>query len=186
MKPHHAAALALIFLTGCGASIDATTRRAEEASHRAQAAAARAEASARQSATSAERVENMAHNAQDDVRRANGAAASALVIWCFMVPPESCCPENIVENAPLSKWEVMNNGELYLTKAKCEKEIKEYARDYQETLKQCSNFTCAVNVARPLDARCIASDDPRVKDNPDVLIELRNAPWDLGLPATSN
>ena len=183
MKLRYAAALALIFLTGCGASIDAATRRAEEASRRAQAAAARAEASARQSATSAERLENIAHNAEDDVRRANDAAASALVIWCEMVPPESCCPEDIVENAPLSKWEVLSIGVIYLSKAECEKDIKDYAATgYKEDMKQCSNFTCAVNVSRPLSARCIASDDPRVKDNWDVRLELKNAPWGSGLP----
>jgi hypothetical protein len=187
MNLRHAAALALIFLTGCGPRIDAATRRAEEASRRAHAAAARAEATARQSATSAERVETMAHNAQDDVRRANDAAASALVIWCVMVPPESCCPENIVENAPLSKWEVLTMGVFYESKAECEEEIKDYAtKGYKEDIKQCSNFTCAVNISRPLSARCIASDDPRIKDNWDVKLELRDAPWQLGLPPTSN
>jgi hypothetical protein len=186
MKPRHAAALALVFLTGCGASIDAATRRAEEASRRVQAATARAEASARQSATSAERIENVAHNAQDDLRRANDAAASAVVIWSQMVPPESCCPEAIIENAPLSKWEVITRAITYMSKAECEKDIKQYAKDYQEILKQCSNFTCAVNVARPLDAVCIASDDPRVKDNLDMKLQLRDATWELGLPATSN
>ena len=186
MKPRHAAALALIFLTGCGASTDSATRKAEEASRRAQAAAARAEASAGQSATSAERVENMAHNAQDDVRRANDAATSVLVIWCLMVPPENCCPPSIGENAPISKWEVLNSGGLYMSKAECEKDIKQYAKDYHEGRMRCSHFECEVNVERPLAGRCIASDDPRVKDNYDVQIELRNAPWELGLPATSN
>ncbi len=129
----------------------------------------------------------MADKAQDDVRRANDAAASALVIWSQMVPPESCCPEDIVQNAPLSKWEVITQGIIYMSKAECEKDIKEYAtKGYKEDIKQCSNFTCAVNVSRPLSARCIASDDPRVKDNLDMKLQLRDAPWELGLPATSN
>src|ERR1700675_3996937 len=88
------------------------------------------------------------------------AAALALVGWYLMVPPVRGAPGEILEHAPLSQWDVYNQ---YDSKAECENSILS-DRDIQENMKQCSNGDCAINVALPGYGRCIAANDPRLKN----------------------
>jgi hypothetical protein len=93
------------------------------------------------------------------------AAALALVGWYLMIPPVRGAPGEILEQAPLSEWEFSNQ---YDSKAECENFVKESNEHIQETLKQCSNGDCAINVTRPIFGRCIAANDPRLKNNTSV------------------
>jgi hypothetical protein len=89
------------------------------------------------------------------------AAALALVGWYLMVPPVRGAPGEILEHAPLSQWDVDSQ---YSSKAECENSIPS-DKDIQERVKQCTNGDCAINVALSGYGRCIAANDPRLKNN---------------------
>ena len=89
------------------------------------------------------------------------AAAFALVVWWLIIPPTRGGPPEILYHAPVSKWFF---AEDYNTKADCEDRLKEIAETTQDDLDQCSNGECAVTVGRFASGRCIASDDPRLKE----------------------
>jgi len=81
-----------------------------------------------------------------------------------MVPPVRGAPGEILEHAPLSEWDVDSQ---YDSKAECEKSIPS-DREIQESVKQCSNGDCAINVALPGYGRCMAANDPQLKNNASV------------------
>ncbi len=92
------------------------------------------------------------------------AAALTLVVWYMMVPPVRGAPGEILEHAPLSEWDVDSQ---YDNKAECLKS-KPSDGEIQERVKQCSNGDCAINVALPGYGRCVAANDPRLKNNASV------------------
>ena len=88
------------------------------------------------------------------------AAALALAVgWYLMVPPmRGHGQAEILEHASLSKWEV---GEEDASKAQCEDTIKDYTEHAEDV-------TDPGTSARYSRGRCMASDDPRLKNNADV------------------
>src|ERR1700719_4424993 len=88
------------------------------------------------------------------------AAALALVVWYLMEPPTRGAPVEILNDAPLSQWEFEDQ---YDSKAECEQAIPS-DKEVDEMMKQCSNGDCAVTVGRLMNGRCVASDDPRLKE----------------------
>ena len=90
------------------------------------------------------------------------AAALALVGWYLMIPPTRGAPAEILYHAPLSEWEV---GQVWHSKAECENTLKEITRDAQHDSDQCTNGDCAVTVGQFANGRCMASDDPQLKNN---------------------
>jgi hypothetical protein len=98
------------------------------------------------------------------------AAALALVGWYLMVPPVRGAPGEIIEHAPLSEWDIDSQ---YDSNAECENSVPS-DKDIQESVKQCSNGDCAITVALPGYGRCIAANDPRLKDN--LSIKRRQSP----------
>ena len=88
----------------------------------------------------------------------------AFVGWYLMVPPIRGAPGEIIEHAPLSEWDESNQFD---SKAECEKSVPSDA-DIQEELKQCSNGDCALNVAVQGYGRCIAANDPQLKNNKSI------------------
>ena len=95
------------------------------------------------------------------------AAAFALVGWYLMVPPltPGGGPHEVLFHAPLSKWEV---GEDDDSKAECEESRKEFIGDERHITDVCMVGSCDVMVVQYADGRCMASDDPRLKNNADV------------------
>jgi hypothetical protein len=94
------------------------------------------------------------------------AAALALVGWYLMVPPTTRGgPAEILFHAPLSKWEV---GEENDTKAECASSLRESIKNMQQDANACEVGSCAVMVVEYAHGRCMASDDPRLKNNADV------------------
>jgi hypothetical protein len=93
------------------------------------------------------------------------AAAFALVGWYLMVPPTRGHPAEILFHAPLSRWEV---GEDDDTKAECENSLRESIKNMQHDANACEVGSCAVMVVEYAHGRCMASDDPRLKNNADV------------------
>jgi hypothetical protein len=95
------------------------------------------------------------------------AAALALVGWYLMVPPltPGGGPHEVLFHAPLSKWEV---GEGHDTKAECEVSLRESVKNMDRDANACEVGSCAVQVVEYAHGRCMASDDPRLKNNVDV------------------
>jgi hypothetical protein len=93
------------------------------------------------------------------------AAALALAGWYLMVPPTRGHPAEILLHAPLSRWEV---GEDHDTKAECENSLRESIKNMQHDANACEVGSCAVTVVEYAHGRCMASDDPRLKNNVDV------------------
>ena len=89
------------------------------------------------------------------------AASLALVVWYLMIPPTRGAPAEILDDAPLSQWDV--DGQ-FDSKVECENKIPS-DKDTEERIKQCSVGSCAVTVMLLSDGRCMASDDPRLKNN---------------------
>ena len=96
--------------------------------------------------------------------RPRHAAALALVVWYLMIPPVRGTPGEILGHAPLSQWDFYDQ---YDSKAECENSIPS-DKGVRENMKQCSNGDCAINVALPGYGRCIAANDPRLKNNASV------------------
>jgi hypothetical protein len=92
-------------------------------------------------------------------------AALALVGWYLMVPPTRGHPAEILFHSPLSKWEV---GEDDDSNVECKNSIKESIKDMQHITDVCEVGSCDVMVVRYAHGRCMASDDPRLKNNADV------------------
>lgn len=90
------------------------------------------------------------------------AAALALVGWYLLAPPQGDPRGTFREDAPLSEWEQWDSA--YDSKAECEKALKEYQKDAQTDSAQCETFSCALTVAGRTRGRCIAADDPRLKE----------------------
>jgi hypothetical protein len=87
------------------------------------------------------------------------AAALALVGWFLMIPPtRGPAPAEILSHAPFSKWQV---GEEDASKAECEDTIKDYTEHAEDV-------TDPMTSALFSRGRCMASDDRRLKNNPDV------------------
>jgi hypothetical protein len=84
------------------------------------------------------------------------AVALVLVGWYLMVAPTR--GQEILDHSPLSKWQV---GEEDDSKVECENTIEDYTKNAEQV-------TDAGTVARYTRGRCMASDDPRLKDNADV------------------
>jgi hypothetical protein len=103
------------------------------------------------------------------------AAALALVGWYLMVPPltPGGGPHEVLFHAPLSKWEV---GEDIDTKAECEDSLREHINNMDRDANDCAVGTCAVMVVEYAHGRCMASDDPRLKNNADVKKTQRDEP----------
>jgi hypothetical protein len=93
------------------------------------------------------------------------AGALALVGWYLMIPPTRGAPAEILYHAPLSRWEV---SDQYDGKVECENSLKEIVKNAQHNSDQCTNGDCAVTVAQLAGGRCMASDDPRLKNNASV------------------
>lgn len=95
------------------------------------------------------------------------AAALALVGWYLMVPPltPGGGPHDILLHAPLSKWIV---GEGYDTKAECESDLRESIKNMDRDANASADGLGAVMVVEYAHGRCMAPDDPRLKDNADV------------------
>jgi hypothetical protein len=97
------------------------------------------------------------------------AAALPLVVWYLMTPDyrnEMGRGEVVfLTKAPLSKWTLF---EQYDTRAECENDIKERKKSLDQDVKQCPTFDCNISFARTTEGRCVASDDPRLKNNPSV------------------
>jgi hypothetical protein len=83
-------------------------------------------------------------------------AALALVGWYLMIPPMR--GQEILDHSPLSKWQV---GEEDDSKVECENTIEDYTKNAEQV-------TDPGTVAEYTRGRCMASDDPRLKDNADV------------------
>lgn len=93
--------------------------------------------------------------------------AVALVGWYLMVPPltPGGGPHEVLFHAPLSKWEV---GEEHDTKVECQNSLKESVENMEHDANACEVGSCAVMVVEYAHGRCMASDDPRLKNNADV------------------
>ena len=94
-------------------------------------------------------------------------AALALVGWYLMVPPltPGGGPHKVLFHAPLSKWEV---GVEHDTKAECEDSLRESIKNMDRDANACEVGSCSVMVVEYAHGRCMASDDPRLKNNADV------------------
>ena len=103
------------------------------------------------------------------------AAALALVGWYLMVPPltPGGGPHEVLFHAPLSKWEV---GEGHDTKAGCEDSLRESIKNMDRDANACAVGSCAVMVVEYAHGHCMASDDPRLKNNADVKKTQRDEP----------
>jgi hypothetical protein len=89
------------------------------------------------------------------------AATLALVGWYLMIPPaREQPPAQIFDHAPLSQWQI---GQQDASKAECENSIKDFKRHTENT----SSFD-PITVERISRGRCMASDDPRLKDNEEI------------------
>jgi hypothetical protein len=97
------------------------------------------------------------------------AAALALVGWYLMVPPLTSGggPHDILFHAPLSKWEV---GQEQDSKVECQNDLKENIEDLEDLkhVDDCASGSCVIITHQFASGRCIASDDPRLGNNPDV------------------
>jgi hypothetical protein len=95
------------------------------------------------------------------------AAALALVVWYLMAPPltPGGGPHEVLFHAPLSKWEI---GEEHDTKAECEDSLRESKKNMDRDANACVDGLCAVMVVEYAHGRCMASHDPRLKNNADV------------------
>ena len=104
---------------------------------------------------------------------AHHAVALLLVGWYLMVPPTRGHPAEILFHAPISKWEV---GEEDDSKAECEESRSESIKDEQHITDVCMVGSCDVMVVEYAHGRCMASDDPRLKNNADVKKTQRGEP----------
>jgi hypothetical protein len=103
------------------------------------------------------------------------AAALPLVVWYLMVPPltPGGGPHDILLHAPLSKWEV---GEEHDTKAECKDSLRESIKNMDRDANACEIGSCSVMVVEYAHGHCMASDDPRLKNNADVEKTQRDEP----------
>jgi hypothetical protein len=88
------------------------------------------------------------------------AAALALVGWYLMVPPIENGQLNL--HAPVSRWEIESS---YDRADDCQRIIARFVQMYPHLKDEGSGFTKAK--AWPMvNAKCIATDDPRLKETP--------------------
>src|SRR5208282_4041489 len=90
------------------------------------------------------------------------AAALALVGWYLMIPPARGAPTEILYSAALSEFEI---GRLYDSKLECKNHLKEMTKNSEHDLQQCTNNGCEITTEQFAYGRCMASDDPRLKNN---------------------
>jgi len=90
------------------------------------------------------------------------AAALALVGWYLMVPP--IVGDHADKSAPLSRWEMTPGS--YDAAVDCRKGLRDSVRDAARDLKDPRiDRTKRNNALQFLDAVCVATDDPRLKEN---------------------
>jgi hypothetical protein len=95
------------------------------------------------------------------------AAALALVGWYLLGPPQRGESANFDTDAPLSKWKVINSFDNL---GACEQgRIIEQGRWYDRAARDTPGTKDAIKDAIMLilldSAKCVASDDPRLKSN---------------------
>jgi hypothetical protein len=96
------------------------------------------------------------------------AAALALVGWYLMSPPLSPDGKRVVGYAPLSEWQI---GESFDSAAECEQALSDGIKANRKLAEEVGNCrpvpgtTCDdVLLHDAALAKCIATDDPRLKE----------------------
>ncbi len=101
------------------------------------------------------------------------AAALVLVGWYFIMPPARTSPKGIVNmniKAPLSRWQIVGRFDSI-------KDCNEYSDELRKMTREAENPNISpvekrieegtMNILLA-NSQCIATDDPRIKGNPDT------------------
>ena len=101
------------------------------------------------------------------------AAALALVGWYFILPPSRTSPKGIVNmntKAPLSRWQIVGRFDSTNDCNEYSDELRKAQRETENpnispVEKRIEEGTMNILLA---NSQCIATDDPRIKGNPDT------------------
>jgi len=102
-------------------------------------------------------MSNCAGSRSPRVRLSNAAAALALLGWYLLVPP-STLPPSVAYKEPLRKWQMVRGFD---TADDCEEFLSTF---YEQSREKQSLDMLEPAYRDYMFAKCVASDDPRLKE----------------------